>query len=116
MTILIVEDDSAMQRLISSLVAPIAHQVHCCGDGLEAIAAFVRHRPDWVLMDLSLPGIDGIEATRRIRASFPEARVVIVTNYDDTHLRQAAQAAGAVEFVSKTNLLRLLDVLRSLPE
>lgn len=111
-TILIVEDDAEMGRLIGAVVASVAGQIHVCGNGLDAVDAYARHSPDWVLMDLDLPGADGIQATRLIRTSYPEARVVMVTNYDDPYLRQAAREAGACDYVSKQNLLRLLDMLR----
>lgn len=111
-TILIVEDDAEMRRMIRSLVARLAQDIYECGDGSAAVAAYAEHRPDWVLMDVKLPGLDGIEATRRIRESFPEARVVIVTAYEDAELRKAAERAGAREYLSKRNLVPLLALLR----
>lgn len=114
MTILIVEDDAEMRRLIRSLVAPAAGRLLECSDGLQAVAAYEEHTPDWVLMDLKLPLLDGIEATKRIRRRFPEARIVMVTNYDGAELRAAAGDAGVFAYVSKQDLLCLPRLLRGL--
>jgi CheY-like chemotaxis protein len=111
MTILIVEDDDEMRRVIRSIVAHLAEQVYESRDGAGAVIAYAEHRPDWVLMDIKLPSLDGVEATRRICASFPEARIVMVTNYEDPEVQRAAQSAGACEYVPKRNLLRLLTVV-----
>ena len=66
-----------------------------CADGGEALAAYDRWQPDWVLMDIELGGMDGITATRQIIEAFPEARVIIVTNHNDEPLRVAAREALA---------------------
>ena len=60
----------------------------------EAVAAYAEHRPDWVLMDLQMSGLDGIPATRQIVEAFPD-RVLIVTQFEGPQLRQAAGEAGA---------------------
>ncbi|MDT0393503.1 MULTISPECIES: response regulator transcription factor [Streptomyces] len=72
-------------------------------DGAEAVAAVRRTRPDIVLMDIRMPGMDGIEATRRILAgeSTRETRVVILTTYDLDHYVYAALTAGASGFLLK---------------
>lgn len=64
-------------------------------------------------MDICLVGIDGITATKQIKAAHPDAKVVIVTNYDDDALRQAAFLAGASDYVLKEHLLHLRDVAES---
>jgi DNA-binding NarL/FixJ family response regulator len=72
-------------------------------DGAEAVAAVRRTRPDVVLMDIRMPGMDGIEATRRILADDPagEIRVIILTTYDLDHYVYAALTAGASGFLLK---------------
>ena len=76
-------------------------------DGREAVSLFCAHQPDWVLMDLVLPHVDGISATREIRRHSPTARVIVVTNYDDPNLRAVATNAGAYGFVPKESLFEL---------
>ena len=111
MKLLIVEDNESMRGLMVRLLRDLASSIHECGDGREALAAYQEHRPDWVLMDIEMGQVDGLEATRRITATFPEARICIVTNYDDEELREAAQSAGAREYVLKDQLLDVRRVL-----
>lgn len=112
MKILIVEDNEQMRRMICNVVRDLA-TIEECSDGAEAVAAFGRCLPDWVLMDIKMHAVNGIEATRRIKAAFPEARVLIVTNYDDNDLREEARLAGACQYVLKENLLALRSIIRS---
>jgi CheY-like chemotaxis protein len=105
--VLIVDDSTVTRDLIHKIVAPLVAEVHECGDGERAVAAFVAHRPDVVLMDITMRGLNGIAATLRIREVDPGARVVIVTNHDLPDLREAAMLAGADGYVLKTNLLDL---------
>jgi CheY-like chemotaxis protein len=111
MTILIVENNRQMRRMIRTVIASFATRVEELENGADAAAAYDACRPDWVLMDIRLPGLDGIAAVREIRRLDPEARVVMVTNYDDDELRRAARQAGACAYVLKDNLLRLRQLL-----
>jgi DNA-binding NarL/FixJ family response regulator len=70
-------------------------------DGLEAVTAARRLRPDVVLMDIRMPGIDGLEATRRVLADLPDCRVLMLTTFDLDQYVYAALAAGASGFLLK---------------
>jgi DNA-binding NarL/FixJ family response regulator len=70
-------------------------------DGNEAVRAALDHRPDVVLMDVRMPGMDGIEATRRIREEAPECRVLVLTMYDDDATVFTAMQAGAQGYLLK---------------
>ncbi len=70
-------------------------------DGLAAVSAAHEHRPDVVLMDVRMPGIDGIEATRRIMAELPAVRVLILTTFDLDEYALAGLRAGASGFLLK---------------
>lgn len=111
MKILIVEDSTQMRRLIKSIVGDLAEVIDECTDGSEALAAYTEQCPDWVLMDIKMKEVDGITATRNIMALFPEAHVMIVTDYDDEKLREAARSAGACGYVVKENLFALRRIL-----
>ena len=111
MNILVVDDSPRMRRTIRSLLAGLAHEVFECEDGRQVLAAYQAHRPDWVLMDIGLKQVDGIVVTGEPKAAFPEAKVVIVTDYDDVRLRQAARQAGACAYVLKENLFELRVII-----
>lgn len=103
-SLLIVDDSDEIRRMLRTVVADVADRIYECGDGEDASAVYATYRPDWVLMDIAMMRMDGITATRRIVQRFPVARIVIVTQYDDALLRNAAQEAGACGYVLKDNL------------
>ncbi len=109
--VLIIDDSQPMRELIKMTLAGAGEIVGECADGSEALAAYERLRPDWVLMDIEMKSIDGITATRQITAAYPQARIMIVTDYNDDALRRAAYEAGARQYVVKENLLDILDIL-----
>ncbi len=109
--VLIVDDSQPMRELIKMMLAGVAEIVGECADGADALEAYERLRPDWVLMDIGMKNVDGITATRQITTAHPQARILIVTDYNDDDLRRAAFKAGACQYVVKENLLDIVDVL-----
>jgi DNA-binding NarL/FixJ family response regulator len=107
MTVLIVEDNPGVRRLLRRAVQQIATSIWECSDGAGVLAAYSEYRPDIVLMDVRMPGVDGLEATRRLRKSFPQSRVIIVTDCDDDETRIAADEAGACAYALKQDLTTL---------
>jgi CheY-like chemotaxis protein len=105
--ILIVEDNQQVRKMIRSLIEDFDKDVCECEDGAEAFAAFQKHRPQWVLMDLAMRRMNGLDATRQIIKAFPDAKIAIVTNHDDTNMRLAATSAGACAYIIKENLIDL---------
>ena len=99
-----------MRNLIKSVVSNLAETVECA-DGSEALSAYLEQRPDWVLMDIEMSDGDGIAATKQITAAFPEAQIIMVTDYDDADLREAARKAGARHYLVKEDLLALPKLL-----
>jgi DNA-binding NarL/FixJ family response regulator len=100
----VVVDDHAIvrdgiQRLLDS--AEGIEVVATAGDGAEAIEAVAGEAPDVVLMDLSMPGVDGIEATERLTARFPDVRIVVLTTFSDQRRILGALNAGASGYLLK---------------
>jgi CheY-like chemotaxis protein len=112
MTILIVEDNPTVRRLIRRATSDMADNIFECGDGADALAAYIEHRPDLVLMDVRMPRMDGLAATRQLVRHDPAARIIILTDYNDDELRTAAREAGACAFALKHNLTELDTVLQ----
>lgn len=102
-----------MRRAIRRIVSEFSDEIIECDDGARALAAYRKHLPEWVLMDVEMKEKDGLTATREICAAFPKARIVIVTKYNDLEMREAARSAGAFGFIVKENLLMLREFLNA---
>lgn len=113
MNLLIVEDNPKMRRMIRSIVTDLAERIDECTDGGEALALYAAHPPDFVLMDIQMKNVGGIAATRQIRERFADARIIIVTNYNDAAFRESAREAGAFDYVLKENLLEVRRILQA---
>jgi DNA-binding NarL/FixJ family response regulator len=114
---IVIADDHAVVRGGLEQLLSTADDVLLVGaaaDGAEAIEIVCAQHPDVVLMDLSMPNVDGVEATRRIVTADPEARVVVLTSFgDDRHISDALDA-GAVGYVLKhAGPDELLDAIRA---
>jgi DNA-binding NarL/FixJ family response regulator len=100
----IVADDQELLRTGYRMILDAQADVEVvaeAGDGAAAVAAAERYRPDVVLMDVRMPGLDGIEATRRIVSAQPQVRVLILTTFDLDEYVMAGLRAGASGFLLK---------------
>ncbi len=113
MKVLIADDDARMRQMLRQTVAGVATDFCEADDGDAAVAAYAAQRPDWVLMDLRMKPTSGLAATRQIKARFPDARILIVTQYDEPDLRRAAQEAGACGYVLKENLSTVTRIVEA---
>jgi DNA-binding NarL/FixJ family response regulator len=97
-------DDHAMVRSGFAMVLSVEDDIEVVGeaaDGSQALSVVTRTRPDVVLMDVRMPGLDGIEATRRIRCGPHPAKVIILTTFDLDEYVLAGLRAGASGFLLK---------------
>jgi DNA-binding NarL/FixJ family response regulator len=116
-TRVLIADDHGVVREGLARLLPTAEDIEVvatAADGAEAVALYEEHGPDVVLMDLSMPGVGGTEATRRILASNPEAAVVILTSFSDREQILAALDAGAIGYLLKdAGPAELIDGVRA---
>ena len=111
---LIVDDHPmTLQAVIDSLAEP-GDSFAEAGTGEEAIDYCERQRPDWIIMDVKMPGKGGIFATREITTRYPGTRVVVMSQYDDELMADGARAAGAIDFISKDRIAELPEILNEL--
>jgi PAS domain S-box-containing protein len=106
--ILIADDHELVRRSLRSLVESHPNWRVCAeaADGFEAFEKTKQMRPDVVLMDMSMPRMDGAEATRKILREVPESQVIIVSQNDPALMRKLADEVGARAYVSKANLVQ----------
>jgi DNA-binding NarL/FixJ family response regulator len=114
--ILLVDDHPLLREGVAGLVAdqPDMELVSEASNGYEAIEQFRKHHPDITLLDLQMPGLNGIDAMMAIRAEFPEARIIVLTTYTGDAQVVRALRAGARAYLLKSLLRReLLDTVRA---
>jgi DNA-binding NarL/FixJ family response regulator len=103
--ILLVDDHPVVRHGLKALLGLQADWtvVGEAGDGLEAIEEAKRWRPDVVVLDISMPKLNGLQACRQIRNDVPEGEILIVTQHDSPQMMQEAMRAGARGYVVKSN-------------
>jgi CheY-like chemotaxis protein len=101
--ILIVDDNHANQKLVAFLMKANGHEVDTAGDAESAIEKIRAHKPDVILMDIQLPGIDGLELTERLKRdpATMDIVVVAVTAYAMKGDKDRAYAAGCDDYITK---------------
>lgn len=115
MRLVLVDDQASFRDGMRALLGTV-EGVEIVGEaasGEEAVGVVLGARPDLVFMDIRMPGVDGIEATRRINAQSPGTRILVLTTFDEDELVASAVAAGAIGYLLKgTPLDDILDIAR----
>jgi two-component system, cell cycle response regulator DivK len=108
-TVLVADDNDVAQRLCKRVLEKAGFGVLIAGDGLQAVDITLKERPSMILMDVAMPGIDGLEAMRRIKAEMPGLPIVIASAHSMASDRERFLAAGADNVLSKP--FRLADLI-----
>jgi len=116
-TVLVVDDDATVSDVVRRYLERAGYEVALAADGLTALTAFGLHHPDLVVLDLMLPGIDGLEVCRRMRADARDIPVVMLTALGEEADRVLGLEIGADDYVTKPFsprelVLRVQSVLR----
>ena len=102
LSVMVVDDSLLAARKLETMLTAMGHQVvGTVATGAEAVSAYGRCNPDLVTMDITMPDMDGIEASRHIIASFPDARIIMVTSHGQENMVREALKAGAKGYVLK---------------
>ena len=106
-TILVADDDQRVRGFVKRILekglgAPVVHEA---SDGEEALRLAWAHLPGVVVMDITMPRMDGLEATKKIKAEHPETKVIILTVHQEQAYREAAMESGADGFLDKRAML-----------
>jgi len=113
--ILIIDDSSFMRKRIGNTVRQAGHQViGTARDGAEGFELYRQLRPDLVIMDITMRGIDGIQAAAMIRDEDPAARIIFMSLVTDPDVIDRAHQLGAIDFLGKNDsekLSRIMDGL-----
>ena len=108
-TVLVADDNDVAQRLCKRVLEKASYTVIIATDGLQAVEVALAQRPSMILMDVAMPGIDGLEAMRRIKAELPTMPIVIASAHSMASDTDRFLAAGADKVLSKP--FRLADLV-----
>jgi CheY-like chemotaxis protein len=108
-TVLVADDNDVAQRLCKRVLEKAGYSVLIAADGLQAVDIAFSQHPSMILMDVAMPGIDGLEAMRRIKAAMPMMPIVIASAHSMASDRERFLAAGADNVLSKP--FRLADLV-----
>ncbi len=112
--VVLIDDVREVREAVADLIRSAGHEiVATADDGASGVQETLAHRPDLVIIDWRMPGMDGVEATRQIRASLPSAAIVAFCSTDTPEVRDAFQTAGADAFVDKRNVGGLVAAVRA---
>ena len=86
-------------------------EIYECENGQQAITLYNQHAPDWILLDIKMEPVDGLTAARMIKLVDQNAKIIIVTNFDEDQYREEANNISASAYVLKENLHQLIKIL-----
>lgn len=102
LTVMVVDDSPIIVKKLTVLLQTFGYNVvQTASNGKEAVAAYKQHQPDVVTMDITMPEMDGIEATQKIMSEFPNAKIVMITSHGQENMVLDALKAGAKGYVLK---------------
>lgn len=111
MKYMIVDDNAGMREMIRLNIPADDNDFLECPSGADAVAQFSLFRPDFVMMDIEMKGMDGFTASEKIFDQDPNAKIIYVTSHNTSAFRLKAKRLNAAGFVSKENLSELIQLL-----
>ena len=99
--VMVVDDEPDVRQLLGDFLGSRGYEVFLAADGLAAVSQLDVYKPDLVLLDVAMPGMDGVETLRQISTIAPATRVIMVTANTDISLTSRLLALGAVDYIPK---------------
>jgi len=111
-TLLIVDDQTGIRLLLSEVFTKEGFEARLAANGAEAIQSVQEKTPDCVLLDMKMPGIDGVEVLKRIKKDWPTIPVIMMTAYGEIELTEEALENGAERYFTKPfNIFEVRDAV-----
>jgi CheY-like chemotaxis protein len=107
MKLMIVDDHASAREMIRKFLTLPGITFCECASGDEALLRARDFQPDWITVDVNMPGLNGFQSAEALRLEHPSARVIIVTGYNEPHFRKLSKSVGAVGLICKENLMSL---------
>jgi len=110
---MIVDDHASTREMIRNFLDLPGITFCECASGEEALLHAREFKPNWITVDVNMPGLDGFQTAEALRAEHPSAHIIIVTGFNEPHFRKLSNSAGAVGLICKENLAALHMMLSS---
>ncbi len=117
-SIMIVDDFSKiriiLKKMLETKFVKQLSTIYECKNGQEAIETFAKYKPDWIVMDLKMEIMDGLTASKEILKLNQDARIIILTQFDDEEYFDVAKEIGVKAFIQKENILDIPYIIENL--
>ncbi|NLI91106.1 MAG: response regulator [Peptococcaceae bacterium] len=99
--LLIVDDQKGIRRLLTEVFLEYGYEIESCANGIKALEVIPEFNPDLIIMDVKMPGMNGIDVLKKVREKDKEIQVIMMTAYGDQHYVNQAEALGVARFIIK---------------
>lgn len=111
--VLVVDDHAAFRASVRQMFEDDHTVVTEADSGEAALRCFATERPDWIVMDLRMPGMGGLKATEAIHQLDPQVRIVVMSQFNEPEYVEQARRMGAIEFINKEDMPRLRQMIQT---
>jgi CheY-like chemotaxis protein len=110
--LLIIDDNARFRSLIKTIITAPGDDVLELDDGRDVVSSYAAFQPDWVLMDVNMKVVNGLQATRQLIHNFPEAKVIFLSNFTSKRIIAKGLQVGARAYLSKEDLFAVQNFIR----
>jgi two-component system response regulator (stage 0 sporulation protein F) len=96
-----VDDQKGIRRLLTEVFSEYGYEIESCASGMAALTAIPTFKPDLIIMDVKMPGMNGIEVLKKLRETDTDSQVILMTAYGDQHYVAQAEDLGVAKFIIK---------------